>query len=93
MRKIRSGRRRCIICVDEVNVIITYIIPQVFVITKYSSVIFTTIIETLRLIFKLFEVKSNIFNVSKIKILVKSSFLLLKNKTKFNQFYISLCLF
>ena len=39
MRKIRSGRRRCIICVGEVNVIITYIIPQAFVIIKYSSVI------------------------------------------------------
>ena len=32
--------RRCIICVSEVNVIITYIIPQAFVITKYSTVIF-----------------------------------------------------
>ena len=35
-------RRRCIICVSEVNVIITYIIPQAFVITKYSSFIFTS---------------------------------------------------
>ena len=42
MRKIRRGRRRCIICVGEVNVIITYIISQPFVITKYSLVIFAS---------------------------------------------------
>ena len=42
MRKIKRGRRKCIICVGEVNVIITYIISQEFVITKYSSVIFTS---------------------------------------------------
>ena len=41
-RKIRRGRRRCIICVPKLNVIITYIIPQAFVIAKYSSVIFTS---------------------------------------------------
>ena len=42
MKKIRKYRRRCIICVGEVIVIITYIIPQEFVITKYLSVIFTS---------------------------------------------------
>ena len=39
-RKIRTDQRRSIIYVGEVNVIITYIIPQAFVITKYSPVIF-----------------------------------------------------
>ena len=33
-RKTRRARRRCIIGIGEVNVIITYIILQVFVITK-----------------------------------------------------------
>ena len=41
-KKIRKDRKRCIICIGEVNVIITYTIPQAFVITKYSSVIFTS---------------------------------------------------
>ena len=41
-RKIRKGRKRYIIYVEKVNVIITYIIPQTFVITKYSSIIFTS---------------------------------------------------
>ena len=41
-RKTRRAQRRCIICVGEVDVIITYIISQAFVITKYSSVIFTS---------------------------------------------------
>ena len=41
-RKNKKNQKRCIICVGEVDVIITYIIPQTFVITKYSSVIFTS---------------------------------------------------
>ena len=41
-RKIRWDRRKCIICVGEVNVIITYIVPYAFVIIKYSSVFFTS---------------------------------------------------
>ena len=41
-RKKRRTRRSCIICVGEVNVIITYIIPQAFAITKYASVILTS---------------------------------------------------
>lgn len=38
-KKIRRGRRRCIIYVGEVNVIIAYIVPLNFVIIKYSPVI------------------------------------------------------
>lgn len=38
-KKVRRGRRRCIICVGEINVIITYLISQTFVGTKYISVI------------------------------------------------------
>ena len=41
-KKIKRGRRRCIICIGEINVIITYITPQAFVITKYSLVTFTS---------------------------------------------------
>ena len=59
----KRGRRRCRICVSEVNVIITYIILHAFVITNYSSVIFTSnFIEILQLIFRLFEIKIYIFN-------------------------------
>ena len=39
-RKIKRGRIICIISVGEVNVIITYTIPQIFIIIKYSSVNF-----------------------------------------------------
>ena len=42
MRKIRRGRRKCVIPIGEVNVVITYIIPRAFFIIKYSSVIFTS---------------------------------------------------
>ena len=39
-RKIKRGRIICIISVGEVNVIITYTIPKIFIIIKYSSVNF-----------------------------------------------------
>ena len=42
MKKIRRCRRRCIICIGEVNVIITYITSQAFVFNKYLFVIFTS---------------------------------------------------
>ena len=35
-RKTKKDRKRCVIGIGEVNVIIRYIIPQTFVITKYS---------------------------------------------------------
>ena len=35
-RKTRKARRRCIICVGQVNVIVTYIILQAFVNTIYQ---------------------------------------------------------
>ena len=45
-RKIRRDRKDALY-VREVNVIITYIISQVFVIIKYLSVIFTSNLQKL----------------------------------------------
>ena len=64
IRKIRRGRKICIICVGEVNVIITYIITQTFVITKYSLVIFTSNLQKLYDWFSNYlKLKNHIFNV------------------------------